>query len=100
MPGAGNIADGLQTCAQAHDLLREALSKFPRDSQQAKEVNRCIGILQKIGPTTQGGGLQQTNQTDARDQLQKAVQMALAGPANQIRGQNPQQVPMPSAPGV
>jgi hypothetical protein len=99
MPGAGNIGDALAKCAQASDMLKKALLSFPHGSREAGEVNRCIGILQKIGPST-SPELAQTNQTDARDQLQNAVQMALAGRAMQIRGQNPQQVPSASAPGV
>ncbi|HEX8828143.1 MAG TPA: hypothetical protein VF778_08525 [Xanthobacteraceae bacterium] len=98
MPGAGNIGDALAKCAQAAQLLKQAMLGFPHGSKEGNEVNRCLGILGKIGPA--GNDVAQTNVTGIRDQLRQAVQMALANRARQVQGANPSQPPTTAAPGV
>lgn len=98
MPGQGNIGDALAKISQAGALLKQALLALPHGSKEGNEVNKVLGILGKIGP--QQGDTAQTNVTGIRDQLRKAVQMALASRAQGIQGQNPPQPPTTAAPGV
>jgi hypothetical protein len=97
-PGAGNIGDALSMVAQASVLCRQAAAMMPHGAKELTELNRCIGILNKIGPSAQQIGPQTV--TQAQQGVASLIRNVLGNRSRQMMAQNPQpqsSLPQPGA---
>jgi hypothetical protein len=97
-PGAGNVGDALSIVASCAGELNRALGMFPHGSKERGEINRCIGILNKIGPSQ--GQIGPQNITQMQQGVAAAIRNILGGRARQMQAQNPQPMPTTPQPGV
>jgi hypothetical protein len=97
-PGAGNAGDAMSAIAQASVILRQASANLPHGSKELTELNRAIGILNKIAPSAAQIGPQTV--TQAQQGLSGLIRAVLGNRSRQMMQQNPQPQPTTPQPGV